>query len=153
MKLEPWYVTGLCDGDGSFSYSRGKDRALAALYFSVKLTEVDRPLLEHLQEYFGGAGTIYDVRPNLPKNNSGWTKRSLYYRVTHVQDLQAVVEHFDRYPSQGRRSEVYEVWRELYEIRRDWVRKKVPAVEAARFEILLERLSQLSPRNQTWSPL
>ena len=151
MKLEPWYVTGLCDGDGSFSYSR-RGKGLAALYFSVKLTAVDRPLLERLQEYFGDLGTIYDVRPSSQKANAGWTKRSLYYRVTHTHDLQAVVEHFDRYPPQGRRNEVYAVWRELYEIRRVWrYRRKMPEEELTRFGELLERLSSLSPRNQPWS--
>lgn len=145
--LEPWYVTGLCDGDGSFTYSRnGKS---AALYFAVKMNSADRPLLERLRRYFGG-GEIYDVKPRKPRANAGWTKKAVYYRVSNLNDLASVVEHFDRWPPQGRRAEVYRVWRELYLLRTRFWRTRMPEGVAAHFHGLIDKLSSLSPRNQQW---
>lgn len=94
--LDPAYVTGFVDAAGSFTYSRSSKQL--ALYFAVKLSPVDRPLLEELQAFFGGIGRIYS---------------EAYFRVTRRDELMAVVEHFDRHPLQSSKREVYELWREM----------------------------------------
>ena len=53
--LDPWYVTGLIDGVGSFTYSRS-GRQLA-IYFAVKLGSTSF-LLDDLKAFFQG-GAIY----------------------------------------------------------------------------------------------
>lgn len=147
--LEPRYVTGLCDGAAAFTFSRNGNSP-AALYFAVKLNAADGPLLRRLQDYFEGAGKIYDVKPRVPKANSGWTKKSVYYRITHLKDIAVVVEHFDRYPLQGRRHDAYLVWKQLYELRVRFWRKAWPDDARLQFDTLLEQLSGLSPRNRRW---
>jgi hypothetical protein len=107
-QLDPWYVTGLIDGIGSFTYSRS-GRQLA-VYFAVKLgAKVNAPppdgddstagLLGDLKRFFSG-GAIYA------------SATSSYFRVQRRDDLVAVVDHFDRFPLRAKR-EVYEVWREM----------------------------------------
>jgi hypothetical protein len=89
-------VTGFVDAAGSFTYSRSSKQL--ALYFALKVSAPDRPLLEEVQAFFGGIGRIY---------------AEAYFRVTRRNELMTVVEHFDRYPLQSSKREVYELWREM----------------------------------------
>ena len=93
--LDPLWVTGFADAAGSFTYSRSSKQL--ALYFSVKVADTDRGLLEDLQAFFD-AGRIYDPA---------------YFRVTRREELVRVVDHFDRYPLRSSKREVYELWREM----------------------------------------
>ncbi len=94
--LDPWYVTGLIDGIGSFTYSRSGKQL--AIYFAVKLGSTTF-LLDELKAFFQG-GAIYQ------------SARANYFRVQRRDDLQLVVEHFDHYPLRAKR-DVYDVWREM----------------------------------------
>ena len=117
--VEPWWVTGLCDGEASFTYSRSS--AQIALYFAVKLTASERPILEQLQSYFG-VGKLYDVKARSPQANSGFTKSAVLYRVTRHDELPRVVEHFDAYPLKTLKRESYRIWREMVELKRKFRR-------------------------------
>jgi hypothetical protein len=89
-------VTGLVEGEGSFTYSRSGKQL--AVYFTMKR---ELPILEDLQRFFGGIGTIYDHR-----GARSW-------RVTHRHDLARLVVHFDRYPLRTHKADTYAVWREM----------------------------------------
>ena len=119
--LDPWYVTGLIDGVGSFTYSRSGKQL--AVYFAVKAGSPT--LLEDLHTFFGG-GAIYA------------SERSSYFRVQRRDDLTAVLDHFDRYPLRTKR-EVYEIWREMVVAKRAF-RKP----DRDRLESLARELSALS---------
>jgi hypothetical protein len=99
--LDPRYVTGFVEGNGSFTYSRS-GRQLS-LYFAVKLPEIDRGTLEELRHFFGGAGRIYPVGAG----------RSAYYRISHRAELLAVVHHFDAYPLRTHKHDAYVIWRQM----------------------------------------
>src|SRR6266545_7278604 len=107
--LDPWYVTGLVEGEGTFTYSRSG--AHMALYFAVKLVRADDDLLISLREFFGGVGTIYRVRPRAPRPRAGHTKAASYYRVCRQDQLRRIVEHFDAYPLKGAKAASYAIWR------------------------------------------
>lgn len=139
--FEPWYVTGFVDGEGSFTYSRSGRQI--ALYFAVKLTEADRALLEHLQRFFGGIGNIYKVVARAPKTASGYTKTASYFRVTRLEDLKRIVEHFDRFPLQTAKRVSYEIWREMVVLKQAF-RKP----DRERLNTLAAQLSAASTRNQ-----
>ena len=67
MKLNPWYITGLIEGEGCFciTISKHKTRSLGfdpRLMFEVEMIIEDKPLLESLQEYFE-CGQIYLLYP------------------------------------------------------------------------------------------
>ena len=94
--LDPWYVTGLIDGVGSFTFSRSGKQF--AVYFAVKFGGPSN-LLADLQWFFQG-GTIYQS-----------TKTS-YFRVQRREHLSLVVDHFDQFPLRAK-ADVYAIWREM----------------------------------------
>lgn len=142
--LDPWYVTGFVDGEGSFTYSRSGTNL--AMYFAVKLTRKDRPILEALQRFFGGVGTIYDVGARRASPRSGNTKEASYYRVCRLQDLDRILAHFDVYPPKGAKAASYRIWREMVLLKRSARPSREP------LETMAVQLSAASPRNAPWSP-
>ena len=109
--LEPWFVTGFCDGEAAFTYSRSGGSF--GLYFSVKQREDNRQIIEAIQQYFNYVGYIYRGKEAGPTKNSGFTKPYAYYRVTRISELKVIVDHFDKYPLQSKKIEVYNVWRQM----------------------------------------
>lgn len=122
--LDPWYVTGLIDGAGSFTYSRSGKQI--AVYFAVKVGG-SSDLLEDLLAFFDG-GAIYASRG------------SSYFRIQRRNELSAVVQHFDRYPLRTKR-EVFEVWREMVIVKQAFRRP-----DRERLEALATELSMLTRR-------
>lgn len=110
--LSPWYITGFCDGEAAFTYSRAASSF--GLYFGIKQREDNRQIVEEIREYFNNIGNIYRNKEAEPTSNSGYTKASAYFRVTKVQELEKIIEHFDKYPLQSKKKlEAYKVWREM----------------------------------------
>lgn len=140
--LDPWYVTGLVDGEGSFTFSRsGKHMGL---YFAIRLNDQDKELLASIQKYFGDIGFLYPVKAFI--SNSGKTKAACYYRVTRIVDLLKIVKHFDDYPLKGLKKQSFQVWKDMVLIKRDNYKKK----HTDKLEALAQKLSAISPRNQIW---
>ena len=134
--LDPWYVTGFAEGGGTFTYSRSSGNI--GLYFAIRLTEADAPVLGEIQVFFGGAGRIYDQKPRAIGRSSGQSKAASYYRVTRCRDLLRVVSHFEKYPLQGTKRNSFEIWREMVAIKNEHYRR--PPSE--RLEELAQRLTQ-----------
>src|SRR5262249_17533282 len=104
--LDPWYVTGLVEGEGTFTCSgAGMGGKNLCMVFGVKIQEGDKAILEQLQEFFG-AGRIYHVKSRVLTEKAG-----AYYRVSNREELPLVLEHFDRYPLRGAKQRSYEIWR------------------------------------------
>jgi len=96
VPLDPWFVTGLTEGEGCFCISlaiRAKLRTGLEVRpsFSLSLNEKDLELLEDLQAFFG----------------CGWIRRSkgdrtFKYEARSIADLTDVIlPHFDRFPLRG----------------------------------------------------
>src|SRR5688572_5929773 len=99
MGLDPWYVTGLAEGEGTFTFSRSGPHL--ALYFGLKLTGADRKVLQGIQDYFK-VGSLYAVKARAPSSvRQGFTKSATYFRVTRLDELPQVISHFTRYPMHG----------------------------------------------------
>ena len=109
--LNPWFVTGFSDGEAAFTFSRSGD--MFALYFSITQREDNKAIVEKIQSYFDGVGKIYSKKEILPTKNSGHTKPAAYYRVCRQNELMRIIEHFDRFPLQSKKQEVYQIWREM----------------------------------------
>jgi LAGLIDADG endonuclease len=137
--FEPWWVTGFVDGVGSFTFSRSGRQI--GLYFAVRLAEADRAVLEKLQQFFGGIGKIYKVS-GTPRPGSE-SKIASYFRVTRLEDLKRVVDHFDRYPLQTAKHASYEIWREMVILKQAF-RKP----DRKQLNVLAAQLSAASTRNQ-----
>ena len=94
--LDPWFVTGLAEGEGCFCVSfsvRPKLRYGLEVRpsFSLSLNERDRPLLEDLQTFFG-CGSIRESRSD---RTFKFESRSTSELVDHV------IPHFEAYPLRG----------------------------------------------------
>ena len=109
--LDPCYVTGFVDADGTFTYSRSSNQI--ALYFAIKLPAIDQPILESIQEFFGGIGKIYEVKARASGIRSSATKTASYYRVSRREELMPVVQHFDAHPLRTSKRHIYEIWRRM----------------------------------------
>jgi hypothetical protein len=96
VPLDPWFVTGLTDGEGCFCVSlaiRAKLRTGLEVRpsFSLSLNERDLGLLEGLQAFFG-CGWIRESK----------TDRTFKYEVRAIGDLSGLIlPHFERFPLRG----------------------------------------------------
>ena len=94
--MDPWYVTGLTEGEGCFCVSfairpKLKVGVEARPSFALSLNERDRDLLGELQTYFG-CGWIRESRSD----------RTFKYEARSVRDLlDLVIPHFEAYPLRG----------------------------------------------------
>ena len=98
--LDPWYVTGFCDGEAAFTFSRSGNAFV--LYFSICQRNDNREIIEKVQRYFKGIGTIY-IRK----------EHDAYFRVCRQDELTRVIAHFDKFPLQSNKKDVYKLWREM----------------------------------------
>lgn len=124
--MDFWYITGICESVGSFTYSKVKNNI--SLYFAIKMSCLEKNLIEELYSYFK-VGKIYTI------------KKSLYYRVSKLEDLGVIVSHFDAYPLKGEKHKRYNIWRRMYLIRSGLVSAKNKELNELRLE-----LSALNPR-------
>ena len=94
-KLDPWFVTGFCDAEASFSVSiyidkriKSKEAWVVKPSFQISLNSRDIKLLLQLQEFFA-CGSIV-----IKKNRSEGS-----FRVNSLHDLtNFIVPHFVKYP-------------------------------------------------------
>ena len=88
--LNPFWVTGLCDAEGSFSMSIVKSKTTKVGWtiqpsFSMTLHIRDLELLNSVKNFFSvGAISIY--------------KNTAQYRVRYKEELKVVIKHFNEYP-------------------------------------------------------
>lgn len=106
--MEPFYVTGFAESAGSFTFSR--QGGVIVLVFAVRRPPADRALLVALREFFG-CGTIYE------------TAGSLHYRVTRIDELPTIVDHFEKHPLLGEKRKAYALWRDMVRLKTDRFRK------------------------------
>jgi hypothetical protein len=96
VALDPWFVTGLVEGEGCFCISfslRAKLKTGLEVRpsFALALNERDLPLLKDLQVYFG-CGSIRESRSD----------RTFKYESRSTAELLAhVVPHFKAFPLRG----------------------------------------------------
>lgn len=107
LQLNPWFVTGFTDGEGSFSIIMVKSSAFklqwqTRLYFQISVHVKDKILLEQIQNFFG-VGKIY------PK-----TSDSIIYSVKSIKDLTVIVNHFEKYPLITQKWADYYLWKQAF---------------------------------------
>jgi len=143
--LNPWYVTGFCDGEAAFTYSRcGRT---FGLYFGIKQREDNREIVEEIREYFNFVGSIYYQKESPATTKAGFSKPAAYYRVTKVDELQRIIEHFDKYPLQSKKKqEAYNIWREMVMHKLENYRD----IDYDKLRALAEKLSSLNPQSRAF---
>ena len=107
--LNPFYVTGFTDGEGSFGiyftkYSQSKAGYLIQPNFQITLHKNDYALLEKIKNFFG-VGGIYKDGKNLFK-----------YSVRSLKDLGIIIKHFEKYQLQTQKRTDFELFKEIIEL-------------------------------------
>ena len=89
--LDPWFLTGFADAEGSFIISIYKDdkaklKWRVSAYFSIHIHVKDVFLLDLIQRTLGVG--------RLRKNN----ENTVLLRVSDIQELEVIIDHFKNYP-------------------------------------------------------
>ena len=115
--INPYYVTGLIDGEGSFTYTKMGGNVYP--YFAIKLNIGDLRLLEKIQKFFEGAGVIYHMPSRTFRmNDVTYTGGALaMLKVFRMDELMRMVWHFSDYPLEGKKAEAFKVWKEMVMIK------------------------------------
>ncbi len=107
-KLNPYYITGLTEGEGSFSVSFSLRKKLKVGIetrpsFSITLNKRDLPLIKKLHKYFNCGGVRFSKGD-----------RTYKFEVRSVPDLcKKVIPHFDKYQLQGRKKTDFEIFKSI----------------------------------------
>ena len=93
LKLNPWFLTGFTDGDGSFLInvrpkSNRKTGYGVECVFRVNLHSRDRALLENFRDFFG----------TLVGRLTAVSDKYAQYWVGALEDIQVIIKHFNNYP-------------------------------------------------------
>ena len=131
--LNPHYITGLCEGEASFTYVR--NGRTISLRFGIKLSESDKNLIFALQGYFR-AGKVYFSRP---KGGRG----TWYYCVTSIGEISNLIDHFELYPLKGRKAQVFKYWHQLFELKKQGKRANLDELNR-----LASIITSLSPKRR-----
>ncbi|MFH1198548.1 MAG: LAGLIDADG family homing endonuclease [Candidatus Omnitrophota bacterium] len=143
--LNPWYVTGFCDGEAAFTYSRSG--GTFAVYFGLKQREDNFQIIEDIRQYFGYVGTIYRHKESFESPKAGHTRAATYYRVARAEELRNIIDHFDKYPLQSmKKQEAYTVWKEMAMHKIEHYRD----IEYDKLHALAQKLSSLNLQSRAF---
>ncbi len=101
--LNPWFITGLIEGEGCFSISftlreRLKMGIETRPSFSISLNRRDLNLIKQVHQYFGCGAVRYSK-----------SDRTYKFEVRSITDLMnMIIPHFKTYALQGNKSQDFE---------------------------------------------
>jgi hypothetical protein len=109
--LDPWYITGLTEGEGSFSVSFSLRAKLKVGIetrpsFSITLNRRDLELIKAVRNFFGCGGIRFSRSDNCYK-----------FEVRSIDDLvKRIMPHFELYPLQGSKAKSFEGFKRICEL-------------------------------------
>lgn len=108
MALNPWYVTGLVDGEGCFSVSFSQRAKLKLKIetrpsFSISLNARDLALLKEIANFFECGGLRFSKSDQTYK-----------YETRAINDLiKVIIPHFKRYPLVGQKVRDFQLFEKI----------------------------------------
>ena len=108
--LDPMYITGIIDGEGSFNVSISKSSTRSLGYvitfsFEIGLHNIDLNLLKQIQAYFQ-VGGIYKHSNNMMR-----------YKVSSFQNIiKVIIPHFLKYPLITQKRVDFEIFKNIINI-------------------------------------
>lgn len=116
-KLNPYYISGFVDGEGSFCVSvyydkTMKNRIFVRPEFSIELRADDRKILERIQKTIG-CGKIYDCN----YERYGWYPHTKYKVSILDETSEILIPFFEKWPLQAKKAEVFQYFKEIIKIR------------------------------------
>lgn len=108
-KLEPSYVTGFTDGEGSFILTIIRDNKYktgwrVACRFVISLHKKDLILLNKIKDFFNTGSIFY------------MGKDASQYRVESLKGLEYIINHFDKYPLKTKKQVDYNLFKLAYNL-------------------------------------
>lgn len=101
--LNPDWVSGFTEGDGSFFVNINSDTNHVRPVMSIVLNIREKPLLIKIQQFFEGIGYIYTSSSN----------NSVEWKIGKLSHFNKVILHFNSYPLMGLKSYNFIIWREI----------------------------------------
>lgn len=107
--LNPWFITGFSDAEGSFSILIQPNNKYITNYrvkaiFAIGLHKKDVIILDKIQSALG-VGKIHKHGEN-----------SVQFRVESIKELQIVINHFDNYPLVSAKGVDYTLFKQAFNI-------------------------------------
>ena len=108
LPINPWFITGLIDAEGSFSViiDKNKSRKLGwrvQTKFQLGMHLRDILLITKVKDFFGGIGSIHISQP-LKKVN---------YSVDSILDLTKLIVHLENYPLHTQKAADFILFKEV----------------------------------------
>ena len=106
--LDPWFVTGLVEGEGCFAVSFTLRKKLkigieTRPSFSISLNRRDLSLIQAMHSFFGCGAVRYSKGD-----------RTYKFESRSVQDLATnIVPHFEKYPLHGSKANDFRIFAEI----------------------------------------
>ena len=106
--LDPWFITGLVEGEGCFSISFSFRKKLnvgieTRPSFSISLNQRDLELLKNVHEFFGCGAIRYSKGD-----------RTYKFESRSVSDLtRLIIPHFQKYPLTGAKAEDFRIFADI----------------------------------------
>jgi len=109
-----YWLSGFTDGEGTFLYSNSNESRHAK--FKINLRDDDLTILEAIKSYWG-MGHIY--RQGFRQRGSYLTRPSASYEVFNLDDLPIIIAHFERFPLLSKKSNDFQIWKQIVWLARD----------------------------------
>jgi len=96
FSINPFFVSGLIDSEGSFSISvkqstRDKTKSIVQAFMEIDMNSRDLALLITIHKFFKGGSLNHKLKYN-----------KVNYRITKLSDLtNIIIPHFNNYPLQS----------------------------------------------------
>lgn len=109
-RLDPQYIVGFVDGEGSFCVSISRHKTLrrrveVRCLFEIELRADDQNILERIQQSFG-CGSVY----HLAYKRYDWYPHAKY-KVSSINDLfEIIVPFFEQHMLQAKKKEVFSLF-------------------------------------------
>lgn len=113
QQLDPQYIVGFVDGEGSFCVSISQHKTLrrrleVRCEFEIELRADDKDILTRIQQSFG-CGKIYDL--HYPRYE--WQPH-VKYKVSNINDLaNGIIPFFEKNPLRAKKKEVFKLFRKV----------------------------------------
>lgn len=104
------WLTGFIDAEGTFEVMIQKSPKYRLGWsvepaFKISLHQKDRALLESIQSFLGGRGSIYKEH-----------KDSIQLRVMSLKDLAVIIDHLEKYPLITQKRADYLLWKSIVDL-------------------------------------
>lgn len=135
--VNPWWITGLTDGEGCFYTSlRSRSGTQAFLgktgtryegfefspRFSIRLRADDAATLDRIYRFFGVGHVVFNKALGVSRRGQSGSSPNptLEYRCSVLDDLlDVIVPHFERFPLQSKKHKDFVIWRKTLSLYRE----------------------------------